>query len=72
MPLIYHHFVSENLPWLSTFYEGIRFDKCDTIKGNESLVENLNFFFLTSLSQNFEMLHFDANPIIIGYLVTEL
>ena len=43
---------------------------CDTIKGNESLVEN--FYFLTPLSQNFKMLHFDANPIKIGYLVTEL
>ena len=39
-------------------------DKCDTIKGNESLVENFNFYFLTPLSQNFKMLHFDANPII--------
>ena len=38
---------------------------CDMIKGNESLVENFNFFFLALLS------HFDA-PITIGYLVTEL
>ena len=43
---------------------------CDTIKGNESLVENFNF--LTPLFHNFQMLHFDANPITIGYLVTEL
>ena len=45
---------------------------CDTIKGNESLVENVNFYFLTPLSQKFKMLHFDANPITIGYRVTEL
>ena len=41
------------------------------IKGNESLVENVNFNFLTPLSHNFKMLHFDAKPIQIGYLVTE-
>ena len=40
------------------------------IKRNESLVENFNFYFLTPLSYNFKMLHFDANPITIGYLVT--
>ena len=33
------------------------------IKGNESLVENVNFGFLAPLSQNFKMLHFDANPL---------
>ena len=33
------------------------------IKGNESLVENFNFYFLTPLSQNLKMLHFDANPL---------
>ena len=43
---------------------------CDMIKGNESLVEN--FYFLTPLSYHFKMLHFDANPITIGYLVTLL
>ena len=42
------------------------------IKGNESLVENSNFYLLAPLSQNFKMLHFDANPITIGYLVAEL
>ena len=42
------------------------------IKGNESLVENFNFNFLTPLSQNFKMPNFDANPITIGYQVTEL
>ena len=45
---------------------------CDTIKGSESLVESFNFYFLAPLSQNVKMLHFDANPIAIGYLVTEL
>ena len=45
---------------------------CDMIKGNESLVENFNFYFLAPLSHNFKMLHFDAHPITIGYLVTEL
>ena len=45
---------------------------CDMIKGTESLVENLNSHFLTPLSHNFNMLHFDANPITIGYLVAEL
>ena len=45
---------------------------CDTIKGNVILVENVIFYFLTPLSQNFKMPHFDANPITIGYLVTEL
>ena len=49
-----------------------KFTICDMIKGNESLVENFNFNFLTPLSYNFKMLHFDANPITIGYLVTEL
>ena len=45
---------------------------CDMIKRNESLVENFNFNFLTPLSQTLKMLHFDANPITIWYLVTEL
>ena len=45
---------------------------CDMIKGNESLVENVNFYFLAPLSHNCNMLHFDPNPITIGYLVTEL
>ena len=45
---------------------------CDMIKGNESLVAKFNFYFLTTLSHNFKMLHFDANPITIGYPVTEL
>ena len=43
---------------------------CDMIKGNESLVENFNF--LALLSHNFSMLHFDANPITMGYMLTEL
>ena len=42
------------------------------IKGNESLGVNFNFNFLTPLYNNYEMLDFDANPITIGYLVTEL
>ena len=29
---------------------------CDTIKGNESLVENFNSYFVTPLSYNFQML----------------
>ena len=45
---------------------------CDMIEGNKSLVENLNFYFLTLLSHNFNMLHVDANPITRGYMVTEL
>ena len=45
---------------------------CDMIKGNESLVENFNSYFLAPLSHNFNMLHLDPNPITIGYLVTEL
>ena len=45
---------------------------CDMIKGNESLVENVNFYFLTQTSQNFKMLYFDANPMTIGHLVNEL
>ena len=45
---------------------------CDMIKGNESLVENFNLYFLTPLSHTLKMLHFDANPITISYLVTEL
>ena len=32
----------------------------------------LNYHFLTPLSHNVKMLHFDANPITIGYLVAEL
>ena len=47
---------------------------CDMIKGKESLVENVNFNFLTPVSHDLKTLHFDANPITIGYLVmvTEL
>ena len=45
---------------------------CDMIKGNESLVENFNSHFLAPLSRNFNTLHFDPNPITIGYFVTEL
>ena len=45
---------------------------CDMIKGNESHVENFNFCFLTPFSHNFKMLHFESNPITIGYLVTKL
>ena len=45
---------------------------CDMIKGNESLVENFNSYFLPLLSFNFKMLHFDPILITIGYLVTEL
>ena len=45
---------------------------CDIIKGNKSLVENVYFYFLTPLYHNFKMLHFDVNPITIGYLVTGL
>ena len=37
---------------------------------NESLVEKFDFFFLTPLSHNLKMLHFDANPITIGYPVS--
>ena len=36
---------------------------CDMIKGNESLVENFDFNFLTPHSHDFKMLHFDANPL---------
>ena len=50
----------------------VLYNNCDMIKGNESLVENFNFYFLAPLSHNFNMLHFDPNPITIGYLVTEL
>ena len=45
---------------------------CDMIKGNESLVENVNSDFLAPLSHNINMLHLDPNPITIEYLVTEL
>ena len=45
---------------------------CDMIKGNESLVENFNSYFLAPLSHNFNMFHLDPNHIIIGSLVTEL
>ena len=46
----------------------------DMIKGNESLVENFNFYFLPPLYHTFKILHFDANPIAIEYqrLVTEM
>ena len=37
-----------------------------------NLSKNFNFNFLTPLSQFLKMLQFDANPITIGYLVTEL
>ena len=45
---------------------------CEMIKGNESLVEHSNLYFHTPLYHNFKMLHFDANPITIRYLITEL
>ena len=38
------------------------------IKGNKSLVEDFNSYFLTPLSQNFIILKFDAKPITIGYM----
>ena len=40
-----------------------QFVKCDTIKGNESLVEKCNSLFLTPLSHNYTILYFDANSI---------
>ena len=54
-----------------TYWE-YQYNICDTIKGNESLVENFYFYFLSQLSETFKMPHFDANPITIWYLVTEL
>ena len=42
------------------------------IKENESHVKIINFQILTPHSGNLKMLHFDANPIRNGYLVTEL
>ena len=41
-------------------------------QGNESLVKNVNSHFLTPLSHTYKMLYFDANPITIEDLVTEL
>ena len=39
---------------------------CDMIKGNESLIENFNSYFLAPLSLlTFNMLSFDPNPITI-------
>ena len=35
---------------------------CDMMKGNESLVENFNSYFLAPLSHNFNMLYSDPNP----------
>ena len=35
---------------------------CDMIKGNESLVENFNSYFLAPLSHNCNMLHFLSKP----------
>ena len=68
-----------NMPDIGLVIGEIRFEHLSIlrkyvtwIKGNESLVENFNFYFLTPLSQNFKMLHFDAIPITIGCLVTEL
>ena len=43
---------------------------CDTIKRNESLVEDFQFEFSTLPSGNLKMLHFDANPNRIGHMVT--
>ena len=59
---------------MSRCTEGLLNNVCgnDMIKGNGSLVEHLNSNFLAPLSHNFSMLHFDPNPITIGYLVTEL
>ena len=64
---ISHWFACEFLVGRNLFFE-----KCDMIKGNESLVENFNFNFLTPLSYNPKMLHFDANPITIECQVTDL
>ena len=42
-------------------------------RGNESLVENLDLYFLTPCTfSNLQNASFDANPITIGYLVSEL
>ena len=46
--------------------------KCDTIKGNESLVEKCQILVSYVTFSYLKMLHLDANPIKIGYLVTEL
>ena len=54
------------------YNQAYTYNICDMIKGNESLVENFNFYFLTPLSHNFKMLHFDANANNIGYLVRGL
>ena len=45
---------------------------CDMIKGNESLVEQFQILVSYVIFSNLKMLDFDANPIKVGYLVTEL
>ena len=43
---------------------------CDMIKGNESLVENFNSYFLAPHSHNFNMLHVpNSNNWISGYSI---
>ena len=64
---IYHW---TNMSW--NLYVSVGWCVAHSCTVNESLVENVNFYFLAPLSQILQMLHFDANPITIGYLVTEL
>ena len=71
-------FIKQTLPFLFVSIGNLfvchkgKIQICDTIKGNESLVENLNSYFLAPHSHNFIVFHSDPNPVTIGYLVTEL
>ena len=47
---------------VSTNMPGIGIVICDMIKGNESLVQNFNFYFLTPLSQIFQKASFGCKP----------
>ena len=66
------HFTCVVVPHLKTEWtrggllRGVKYAKIgiyDMIKGNESLVENVQFLFSYTISHNIKMLYFDANPI---------
>lgn len=58
-------------PSLSIAMKNVTLTVCGMIKRKESHVEEFQFYILTLLSCNLKMLHVDANPTGIEYLVSE-
>ena len=49
-----------HLELTSRRFANFNLNKCDMIEGNETLVKNINSYFLTQLSHNFKILHFEV------------